>query len=86
MQSEAALKLPRQALAAAEVVASPDRRPVLPDQRRDDVNVVVGMTNCHPSRPARVVRWRDPDRIDELGRDPTPLIVRQDPIGWMVVH
>lgn len=44
------------------------------------------MTNCHPPRPARVVGWRDPDRIDELGRDRAPLLVGQDPIGWMVVH
>lgn len=86
MQSEAAFKLPRQALAAAEVVTSPDRRPVLPDQRRDDVNMVFGVTNRHPPRPARVVGRRHPDRVDELGRNRAPLLVRQDRIRRMVVH
>jgi len=65
---------------AVEVVARPDPLPVLPGQGRDDVDVVVSVSDRDPAHGLFVAPRGEPDPVDVLGGDVGPLLVRKLPV------
>lgn len=65
---------------AVEVVARPDPLPVLPGEGRDDVDVVVSVSDRDPAHRLFVAPRGEPDAVDVLGGDVGPLLVRELPV------
>ncbi|MEJ3743179.1 hypothetical protein WEI85_07820 [Actinomycetes bacterium KLBMP 9797] len=65
-------------------VPGPDGIAVLANQRRHDVDVIVGVADRDPPDGVWIAMRRDADGGDHLGRDVRPLGVRQGAVGDVV--
>ena len=65
-----------------EVVRQRDPLPVLPSQRDNEVDVVVGVSDGDPATAAVVIARRQPGPVEDLLSDVAPLLVAESPVSW----
>lgn len=81
VQAVASFDVAARGLGEGVVVARPDRAPVLPNQGRDHVNVIVRVPDGDPPHSMRVAVTGQADLGDDLGGDVSPLLVGQHTVG-----